>query len=66
MKDGEKAYERMYGFIIGVLATGVVLGVMVLAVFFLTSLPRTDQATKYNMNCVTELSSDPLNDCKEK
>lgn len=66
MKDGEKAHERVYGFIIGVLAAGVVLGVMALAVFFLTSLPRTDQATKYDLNCVSEPTQKPLTECKER
>ena len=65
MKDGEKAYERLYGFIIGVLATGVVFGVMVLAVFFLTILPRTDEAKKYDLDCLTQPIDKPLTECKE-
>ena len=65
MPNKEKIAERVYGFILGVLATGVVIGVMVLFVFMFTSVPRTTDATKYDLDCVTELNENPLAECKE-
>lgn len=64
-KNKEKVRENIYSFILGVLAVGIVLGAMVLFVLMFTNTPRTDKATKYDLNCVTELNENPLAGCKE-
>lgn len=65
MPNKEKFAERVYGFMLGMLVAGVVIGAMVLFVFVFTSAPRTTNATKYDLDCVTELNENPLTECKE-
>lgn len=52
-------------FAICILGVTVVFGAIYLFVSMLTNIPRTDQATKYDMNCVTELNEKPLTECGE-
>ena len=65
MKAEENAYERVYGFMLGVLAAGVVFGAMALFVFLSTSTPRSSEATHYDLDCVTEPRTNPLEECKD-
>lgn len=65
MKPEEKAYERVYGFIIGVLAAGVVIGVMVLVALSTAAPTRSSEATNYDLNCLTEPRANPLKECKD-
>lgn len=65
MPNKEKFAERVYGFMLGVLAAGVVIGAMVLFVLVFTGAPRTTEAQQYDQKCLAEPTSKPLTECKE-
>lgn len=65
MPDKKSVAFEVQGFLLGALAVGVVFGAMTLFVLMFTNTPRTDQATKYDLDCVTELNENPLTECKE-
>ena len=65
MPDKKSVAFEVQGFLLGVLAVGVVFGAMVLFVMMFTNTPRTTQATQYDLDCVAEPIDDPLNECRK-
>ncbi len=64
-KDGESIIGRIYT--IGAITLGIIALITVIAVTVSIFAPRerTSKAQKYDLDCVTELKKNPLQECKK-
>lgn len=63
--DDEKMVGRVYATVAIVLAIIAVIVIAAVTASILAPRERTTKAQKYNLDCVTELKRNPLQECKE-
>ncbi len=65
-KNDKSMISRVYT--IGAITLAIIAVITIIAVTISIFAPRerTNKAQKYDLDCVTELKKDPLQECKEK